>query len=84
VDGGVYHPVVVFRTADGQQVRTETPSGSYPPPARVGERVEVIYDPANPRNLALYPLRKSETVLPVVMVVVGAAVIAYVIFQISR
>jgi hypothetical protein len=60
-DGGrshVYFPVVVFRTAVGQKVRVETKSGYYPPSARVGERVEVIYDPATPRNVMLYRLRE--------------------------
>lgn len=49
---GSYYPVVSFRAADGQEVRARTRSGRVPAPARVGQRVQVIYDPRNPRNVA--------------------------------
>lgn len=83
-DGSVFYPVVAFHVADGRAVRTPTRSGGYPPPARVGERVEVIYDPANPQNVALYPFRKSESALPIIALIVGIAITGYVIFQHAR
>jgi hypothetical protein len=43
-------PVVVFRTASGQQVTWVSATSSNPPAYRVGERVRMQYDPANPSS----------------------------------
>jgi hypothetical protein len=80
-DQGSYYPVVVFRTADGQQVRAPTKFGSFPPPAQVGERVQVIYDPADPAQVRLERLRGQQTVFSLVFIVVGGALLAYAIFR---
>jgi hypothetical protein len=85
-DGVVYAPVVVFRAADGREVRAETSLRSYPAPARVGERVEVIYDPASPQGLGLALARghRRGLALYVVMMIVGLAAGVYEIFQLTR
>ena len=41
-------PVVEFRTREGQRVRVEGSISASPTPYRVGERIGVFYDPADP------------------------------------
>lgn len=48
-----YFPVVVFDLPDGGVVESEVLFGARPSPARVGETVEVRYDPDDPRRVAL-------------------------------
>jgi hypothetical protein len=45
---GTYSPVLRFRTAEGQDIETESDVGTTPAPAREGEQVFVIYDPQTP------------------------------------
>lgn len=52
-DDGFWLPVVRFTLPDGRVVEAETLTGSMPAPARVGERVEVRYDPADPQRVNL-------------------------------
>jgi hypothetical protein len=46
--GGTYHPVLRFRTVEGQDMETESDVATYPAPARKGAQVIVIYDPQTP------------------------------------
>ena len=50
-EGGccVYSPVIEFEV-NGQAYSFESSNASYPPAYEVGERVEIIYDPANPNT----------------------------------
>lgn len=43
-----YKPVVVFETADGQEILFHGSIGSSPPAYVIGERVQVYYQPAEP------------------------------------
>jgi hypothetical protein len=43
-------PIVEFRTRDGQRLRVEGSISASPTPYRVGERIGVFYDPANPSD----------------------------------
>ncbi len=52
-DDGFWLPVVRFTLPDGRVVEAETMTGSMPAPAKVGERVEVRYDPGDPRRVNL-------------------------------
>lgn len=52
-DDGFWLPVVRFTLPDGRVVEAETMTGSMPAPAQVGERVEVRYDPEDPRRVNL-------------------------------
>lgn len=52
-DDGFWLPVVRFTLPDGSVVEAETLTGSMPAPARVGEQVEVRYDPEDPRRVNL-------------------------------
>lgn len=52
-DDGFWLPVVRFTLPDGRVVEAETLTGSMPAPARVGEQVEVRYDPEDPRRVNL-------------------------------
>ncbi|APB33072.1 hypothetical protein GlitD10_0758 [Gloeomargarita lithophora Alchichica-D10] len=46
----VYYPVVKFVGSDGEPVRFEGQVGSTPPAFRVGQMVEVLYNPAQPQS----------------------------------
>lgn len=45
-----FYPVVEFRTAEGAVVRFEDSTGSNPSAHRVGDAVEVLYDPQTPQS----------------------------------
>ncbi len=45
-----FYAVVEFRTADGEAIRFEDSTGSNPPAYRVGDAVEVLYDPQTPQS----------------------------------
>jgi hypothetical protein len=47
--GGQFYPVLRFQTYDGTVMETQSDLGSNPAPAREGQPVTVVYDPANPR-----------------------------------
>ena len=72
------HPVVDFALPDGREVRVESLTGGIPAPAKVGEAVPVIYDPADPERMMVDQgmARPGTTgtgfvVLGVLMTVVG-------------
>ena len=48
--GGVYCPVVEFKTPDGQTIRFESAFGTLPASHKVGQSVTVLYNPANPQE----------------------------------
>lgn len=47
-DGYTYSPVVSFTTKEGELKQFESNNASEPPAYHVGEKIEVLYDPANP------------------------------------
>lgn len=53
VGGGTWYPVLRFDTADGRHIETEGLYGRSPPPAKRGDEVTVLYDPADPTKAAL-------------------------------
>jgi Protein of unknown function (DUF3592) len=48
-----YYPVVRFTTAEGRTVEFVSSSGSSPASKSEGDRVEVLYDPDDPRDAKL-------------------------------
>lgn len=48
--GRGYRAVVEFAAPNGATIRFTSPVSSNPPPARVGQHVEVRYDPGNPQD----------------------------------
>ncbi|TKK86134.1 DUF3592 domain-containing protein [Herbidospora galbida] len=49
----VYLPVLRFRTAEGRVVEARSPVGGNPAPAAKGDRVGVLYDPADPSDVRI-------------------------------
>jgi len=47
-EGGGYTPVFRFRTLEGQEVEVSGNIRTNPPQFKVGETIEVLYDPQNP------------------------------------
>lgn len=70
-DGTVYYPTIRFTTLYGQQVEAETPYGSSPPPARPGQEVPVLYDPATPTRVRIDSAVGSGTLLGGIFLVLG-------------
>ena len=48
--GSSYNPVFSFTTTDGRTIEAEDSLGSNPPQFRVGQSVNVLYDPNNPNR----------------------------------
>jgi hypothetical protein len=70
-DGTSYYPTIRFTTIYGQQVEAETTYGSNPPPARPGEEVTVLYDPARPTRIRIDSAAGSGTLLGGIFLAVG-------------
>ncbi|MEK6256175.1 MAG: DUF3592 domain-containing protein [Chloroflexota bacterium] len=50
-DGDIlYHPVIEFTTVGGEDIEYRVSSGSNPPAFKVGEQVEVLYNPDFPAD----------------------------------
>jgi hypothetical protein len=45
--------IVEFRTAEGQTIRFQGSTGSNPPTYRVGEKLQVRYDPQSPESAVI-------------------------------
>ncbi|MGI5158245.1 DUF3592 domain-containing protein [Microbispora sp. CA-102843] len=70
-DGTSYYPTIRFTTMYGQQVEAETTYGSNPPPARPGEEVTVLYDPARPTRIRIDSAAGNGTLLGGIFLAVG-------------
>jgi hypothetical protein len=78
------YPVVSFQTAAGEQVRTRTRTGGVLARGRTGQHVQVIYDPANPRNVVIDTLIGRGTVGGPLCVAAGLCLLALRVFQVIR
>jgi len=76
--GYVYRPVVSFQTVDNRTIRLTSSGASYPPKYRVGEQVEVIYDPQEPENAKI----KSFESLWLGVVISGAIGLGFLGFSV--
>lgn len=70
-----WNTVLGFRTADGQDIRTEV-SGGYGM-VQVGAQVGVIYDPRNPRNAEIDSPAGRSRATGYIFMVVGLLVIVF-------
>jgi len=70
-DGTVYYPAIRFTTIYGQQVEAETTYGSNPPPARPGQEVTVLYDPARPTRIRIDSAAGNGMLLGGIFLAVG-------------
>ena len=75
-DAGAYHPVVMFRTADGRVVQTHTRVGGFASRPRNGAKVQVIYDPRFPQDAVIDTLLGRGTIAGIVFVLAGMWLIA--------
>jgi len=48
--GGGYSPVYQFKTLEGQDIEIQDSLSSNPPRFQVGQEIQVLYDPENPRK----------------------------------
>lgn len=70
ISSGTWFPFLRFKTADGRQIDTEAMYGRRPAPARRGDEVTVLYDPADPTRAALEG-KFGGGVLGVMLLVMG-------------
>lgn len=73
--GPVYRPTVRFTTAAGQLVEAQTRSGSNPPPGRVGQTVNVRYDPADPLRISTHQLARNAGCVAVAFALAGGFIV---------
>jgi hypothetical protein len=57
--GTAYYPVIRFADQAGQDHTFYSSMGSYPPAYEVGERVSILYNPANPKEAKIIPSATS-------------------------
>jgi len=72
--GSAYYPVVRFASPTGDSVTIRSRTGSNPPSHRVGDRVEVLYDPARPEHAKMagfFSLHLGSFILGIFAVVFG-------------
>ena len=69
-----YAPVLAFRTPDGREMQAESPRWSNLNAGKVGQQVDVVYDPADPSEAYI----GSVTGTPVFLYVAGAGIVAVV------
>ncbi len=74
-DDGYWVPVVRFVLPDGRQVEAETLVGSMPAPAKVGDRVPVRYDPADPHRVNLSAGRAQPASLGCLWTTLGSVLV---------
>lgn len=46
----LYAPVYVFTDRQGQSVKIISSTASFPPPGEIGDTIEILYDPADPKH----------------------------------
>jgi hypothetical protein len=49
--GIIHQPTVTFTTSDGREVTATSPFGSNPRPGKVGDAVNLLYDPRDPQRV---------------------------------
>jgi hypothetical protein len=75
-----FFPVVRFTLPDGRVVEAETMLGAKPAPTRVGRRVPVRYDPADPSRVVLAEGRARAGSVGCARVGLGLALVAVGLF----
>lgn len=78
------YPVVSFQTAAGEQVRTRTRTGGFLARGRAGQHVQVLYDPANPRNVVIDTVIGRGTIAGPLCVAAGLCLLGLRVFQVIR
>jgi hypothetical protein len=64
-------PVLRFALPDGRVVHTESDVGSSPSPVRTGDRVTVLYDPADPTRARVASTTVTATIAGVMLSFIG-------------
>lgn len=77
-----YQPEVEFDLPDGRKMRFTDKVGSLPPDYEVGNKLRVLYDPANPNNARIHSLKRFW-LAPTIFMIVGILpiLIAYLILR---
>ena len=68
--GTVYLPIFEFRTVDGQVMTVAHDSAQKPPQYKVGQSIDVLYNPENPQDAKISG-STNLYLLPVILAVVG-------------
>lgn len=80
---GIFYPVLSFRTLDGEDVQAVAREGGMPAPARKGQQVQVLYDPANPQVAEIDTVAGRGTIPIAVVLLAGIGLIVYSIFYLA-
>jgi hypothetical protein len=67
--GGLYYPVVKFKTENNEWITQELSTG-YRPKKREGKEIEVIYDPENPETVEINSFFQLK-ILPIIFLIIG-------------
>ncbi|MFC1878813.1 DUF3592 domain-containing protein [Chloroflexota bacterium] len=67
---GIYCPVVRFAAPSGEEIEFKSEHGSRPSMYKVGQKVTVLYDPANPEQAEIRS-KVGRWLVPAVMTFIG-------------
>ena len=79
--GETYAPIFKYKDAAGKEYTYESKHSSDPPDYKVGERVQLIYDPADPEEVYVDSFRE-KWVLTIVLFICGIVVFPISIWMI--
>jgi hypothetical protein len=82
-EGGGYLPIFRFRTLEGQEVEAKSDLATNPPQFKVGQVIDVLYDPGNPSKARIkkwFNLYYVPTLLGFLGLLLGCIGIAFIAF----
>lgn len=77
INPGMYHPVARYQRADGSVGQVRDSPATQPPRFRVGDRVQVSYDPADPAQARIGA--GGASIVPGALIGLGALVVVLAI-----
>jgi len=72
----MYYPEFTFTTAAGENVQVRSNVGSNPPAHRVGDKIEILYDPNQPLNAKVNSF-SGVWLLPTILLGIGGLFILF-------
>jgi len=76
-DGTTYAPIVQFSTPGGRTYEFQSDTYSSPPQYEIGERVSVLYPPADPRKAVV---SGANNLIMIIFAIIGITDLAFSVF----
>jgi UPF0716 family protein affecting phage T7 exclusion len=77
-DTALYYPKITYSTSDGKTMVFKIPFGSNPPAYKVGQQIQVLYDPSHPTQV--YPNLITAIFFYTILLIIGGIISVFVGF----